>query len=497
MEYGAKNENFTRRSALSFYLWCSGNMFNLVLYNARIFGNEDADTVAVKDGRIVYVGPEAKFASSRAVDLHGMTLTPGFIDSHTHLLNLGLSMNRLDLSRETTRDMALEKTREYAHKSNSKIVVGYGWDETAWGEKDYITDRELDFTEKPIMLYRKDMHMAVLNSSAMKLAGISSEAGVFSEESMREVQWLSKPDDAELAAALKSAGGKAASEGITAVRDIMEYRTMEFLRKLDFPVRVFGALYDREYGRQNLSNECWWGIKAFLDGSIGSRSAAHEGWAQDNLKFTPEALRTHLERFWNAGMPVAMHAIGELATSQAVEALSGQKGSMRNSIEHFELVEPETLEKVGESTILSSQPNFLQWSGKGGLYESTLGKRWYGKDNPFRIILDSGKHLAFGSDTMPIGPNYGIGLAVNTPHARQKITLQEAVNAYTEGSAFLLNRECCMGRIQEGYFADLVIQGEKYVSETKVIGTRKPVATIRGGILTFGTWESIGSNSQV
>ena len=93
------------------------------------------------------------------------------------------------------------------------------------------------------------------------------------------------------------------------------------------------------------------------------------------------------------------------------------------------------------------------------------------------------------------GPNYGIGLAVNTPHARQKITLQEAVNAYTEGSAFLLNRECCMGRIQEGYFADLVIQGEKYVSETKVIGTRKPVATIRGGILTFGTWESIGSNS--
>ena len=68
-------------------------MFNLVLYNARIFGNEDADTVAVKGGRIVYVGPEAKFASSRTVDLHGMTLTPGFIDSHTHLLNLGLPID--------------------------------------------------------------------------------------------------------------------------------------------------------------------------------------------------------------------------------------------------------------------------------------------------------------------------------------------------------------------------------------------------------------------
>ena len=470
-------------------------MFDLVLCNARVLGNEDADTVAVKGGRIVYVGPEVKFASTRAVDLHGLTLMPGFIDSHTHILNLGLSMNRLDLSQETTRENALEKTRKYASKSNAKVVVGYGWDETLWGEKDYITHKELDFTEKPIMLYRKDMHMAVLNTSAMKLSGISREAGVFSEESMRDVQWLSKPDDAEITAALKSAGFRAASEGITTVRDILEYRTMEFLMKIGFPVRVFGALYDREYARQNLTKERWWGIKAFLDGSIGSRSAAHEGWAPDNLKFSSEALRNHLEMFWKAGMPVAMHAIGEMAVNQAVQALADQKGSMRNSIEHFELVEPETLEKVGDSTILSSQPNFLQWSGKGGLYENALGKGWFGRDNPFRVILDSGKHLAFGSDTMPIGANYGIGLAVNSPHHYQKITLQEAVSAYTEGGAFLLGRECCLGRVKEGYFADLVIQGEKYGKDTKGIRLEKPVATMREGILTFGTWDSIGSRS--
>lgn len=465
-------------------------MFDLVLCNARIFGNEDADTIAVNHGRIAYVGRERKLAASLTVDLRGRTIMPGFIDSHTHLLNLGLSMNRLDLSQAGSREEALEKISAYAGKTKSSVIVGYGWDETVWGEKDYITDSELDFTEKPVMLYRKDMHMAVLNTRAMDLAGRRKEGGAFSEESMKEVQWLSKPDGSEVLAALKSAGSRAASEGITTVRDIMEFPTMEALRTMNFPVRVFGALYDREYAGQNLTANHWWGIKAFLDGSIGSRSAAHDGWNRENLKFSDEGLRDHLERFWKAGLPVAMHAIGEIAVSQAVDALSGQRGYMRNSIEHFELVEPEILDRIGDSTVLSSQPNFLQWSNSGGLYENTLGSEWFGRDNPFRTILDEGKNLAFGSDTMPMGPNYGMGLAINSPHSRQKISLHEAAKAYTEGGAFLLNRECCMGRIEAGYLADMVIQDENFESDTGNIGMKKPVATLKEGALTFGSWDS-------
>lgn len=466
-------------------------MFDLVLQNARIFGNADADTVAVHHGRIAHVGREKRIESRNTIDLHGLTVMPGFIDSHTHLQNLGLSMIRLDLSQTSTREDALDRIRDYTQKSKAKVIVGYGWDETAWGERDYLTDKELDFTERPIMLYRKDMHMAVLNSRAMGICGVSKKGGAFSEESLRKIQWLSKPEDSEALEALMLAGNRAASEGITGARDIMEFNTMGALNRMNFPVRVFGALYDREYSGHDLSASSWWGIKTFLDGSIGSRSAAHEGWERENLKFSDEGLKEHLEGFWRTGMPVAMHAIGEVAVSQAVDALSGQKGQMRNSIEHFELVNPDILGKVRGSTVLSSQPNFLQWSGKGGLYENSLGQEWFGKDNPFRIILDAGKNLAFGSDCMPIGPNYGIGLAVNSPHPKQKISLHEAVRAYTEGGAFLLNMECCLGRIEPGYFADMVIQGEGYESGQKHIGEKKPLATIKEGVFTHRTEEFI------
>lgn len=459
-------------------------MFDMVLYNAGILGNDEADTVAVREGKIAYVGKEIRLESPRKLDLQGMILMPGFIDSHTHILNLGLSMNRLDLSSAATREEALEKTREYSGNSKSKVIVGYGWDETAWGEKDYITAKELDFTDRPVMLYRKDMHMAVLNSKAMELTGKALKDGVFSEESMREVQWLSRPDDNEVLEALNRAGSKAASEGITTVRDIMEFRTMEALCKIKYPVNVHGTLYDRDYSGQDLSGNGWWGIKAFLDGSIGSRSAAHEGWDTSNLKFSSEGLKNHLERFWKSGMPVAMHAIGEIAVNQAVEMLQRQLGFMRNSIEHFELADPEMLEKITGSTVLSSQPNFLQWSNSGGLYESTLGATWFGKDNPFRMILDEGKHLAFGSDCMPIGPNYGIGLAVNSPHNWQRISLLEAVRAYTEGGAFLLHREHSLGKIKEGYSADIVVQPQDFGHYLKKITGIKPAATMREGVFT-------------
>ncbi len=460
-------------------------MFDLAIYNAKIWGNDDADTVAVTNGRIAYVGKEKKLDSSRSLDLNGKTLMPGFIDSHTHILNLGLSLKRLDLSQCTTRSGTIEKIREYVNHSKSKIIVGYGWDETVWGERDYLTDKELDFTDRPIMLYRKDMHMAVLNSKAMELCGRKIKGGVFNEESLKEVQWLSKPDDSEVVEALKLAGDKAASEGITTVRDIMEFRTMEVLKTMEFPVRVFGALYDHNYAEQDLTNKGWWGIKIFLDGSIGSRSAAHEGWALENLKFTKEALKNHLEKFWKAGLPVAMHAIGELAVNQAVKALQDQKGFMRNSIEHFELVDPEILQNISDSTVISSQPNFLQWSNSGGLYENSLGSEWFGRDNPFRTILDSGKKLAFGSDTMPIGPNYGIGLAVNSPHSRQRIRLHEAVMAYTEGGAYILHKEECLGKIQLGYLADLVVQEENFCKSTKDVAVMKPLATLKEGTFTY------------
>lgn len=455
---------------------------DLVLKNGRIFGAGDSgDTIGVLEGRIVSIGFGDVRSTKKEIDLEGRTVLPGFIDAHTHIQNLGLSLVRLDLSGTRSREEALEKTEKYAKDSRSGIVVGYGWDETQWGETDYITRAELDSISKPVVLFRKDMHMAVLNSRALSTVGIESQDGAVKEEQVDQIRPLINPDNDELRMALSAAIRHAASEGITTVRDIMGRNVKALLASEAVPIRVFQLMYDREYSGEALNSNLSWGVKMFLDGSIGSRTAAHKGWDERNLKYSTGELKRKLLEFWRQGIPVAMHAIGEVAVEQAVDALSEQKGKMRNSIEHFELVNPDILGRIGDSTIVSSQPNFLQWSRKGGLYEETLGPQWFGLDNPFRKILDSGVNLAFGSDCMPMGPSYGIGLAVNSEHINQKISVEEAVNAYTSGGAYVLHEEYLSGRIDIGFRADFAVFDQNYLDDPAGIGAKKPVMTVSGG----------------
>lgn len=461
-------------------------MIDLVLRNCRIFGaGNSADTIGIKDGRISYLGSGDPRDAKDQVDLEGKTVLPGFIDSHTHLLNLGLSLVRLDLSRAKTREEALGSTARYATDTSSNVVVGYGWDETTWGEKDYISKGELDGIGKPVVLYRKDMHMAVLNSKALEILGIESENGAVKEERMKLMAPLTDPDMGEVRRAINAAAGYALSEGITTVRDIMGIKVRKLLETQSTPLRVFQLMYDSEYSGEPLDTPDSWGVKMFLDGSIGSRTAAHEGWDTRNLKYSGEDLDARLLGLWRQGIPAAMHAIGEIAVEQAVKSLKSQKGTLRNSIEHFELVHQELLEEIGNSTVISSQPNFLQWSIEGGLYENTLGSKWKGKDNPFRKILDAGVHLAFGSDCMPMGPSFGIGLAVNSKHRDQRITLEEALKAYTTGGAYLLHEEQVSGKIAAGYKADFAIFDESYLDDPKGVGSRKPFMTIIGGVTAY------------
>lgn len=463
-------------------------MIDLELRNCRIYGNDESlDTICIKDGRIIDVRKGSTNQSGKWIDLEGRTVLPGYIDSHTHLMNLGLALIRLDLSNTKSRSEAIERTVEHAGASTRKVVIGYGWDETVWGEEEYLSRSELDSADKPVILFRKDMHMAVANSRALSLAGIDSRTGVVREEELRSLDPIVEPGDEEIREAIGAASRKASSEGITTVRDIMGLRTLSTVNNMDLPIRIFHIIYDREYSGQSLNLPLSWGIKMFLDGSVGSESAAHEGWDSANLKFSSEKLQSILSGYWQRGIPVAMHAIGEIAVRQAIESLKQQKGRLRNSIEHFEMLEEDWLQDIGKSTVLSSQPNFLQWSLKGGLYENKLGKMWFGRDNPFREIIDSGLHLAFGSDCMPMGPSYGIGLAVNSPHSRQRITMGEAIDAYTSGGAFLLHEEHVSGSIRTGHRADLAVFEENYLSDPTSIGTRKAEMTLLGGNVMHNT----------
>jgi|GEM_PF-677374 predicted amidohydrolase YtcJ len=465
--------------------------FDTLLYNGRVF-DSDTDTVGIKKGRITFVGNYSNVAvltSKRLIDLEGKTIVPGFIDSHTHMLTLGLSKVRVDLD-GLSRDDALSKIVDYSKTTEEKVVVGYGWDESIWKEKSYLNKDDLDIIDKPVVLFRKDMHMASVNSKALSIVGCeNSKDGIFKEEQLVLLAKLVEPSEDEMVRALNSSQALALKKGVVAVRDMQNIEAFMTLRKMNTSIKFYKVIFDRDYDTRVrfLDNE--WGIKSFLDGSVGAGTVANLGFPNDNLKMDTNQFSSLARRFLSQGLPVAVHALGERATSVAISVFKEYNGKTRNSIEHCELVDEDLLVDIGDNIVISAQPNFLQWSHPRGLYEEKLGAHWLANNNLFRVFINMGKRLAFGSDCMPFGPNFGISEAIASEHPKQKISREEAIRAYTEGGAYLLGKEEVMGKIEIGYYADLAVFMEDYLtSGPEELKTAESLMTIVNGEIKFSTF---------
>jgi predicted amidohydrolase YtcJ len=465
-------------------------VLDLLLENLYDPLNPEHDCLGIEDGIISYLGRGDGVKSKRKIDLSGCTVLPGFVDSHTHMLSLGLRLTGLDLSEAKSREEAIELVKKASRKGSVR-VVGRGWDESAWGEKDYLSRSELDFTDKPVILYRKDGHMAVLNSAALEAVRKGERRdGILREQELELLKPLVSPSKEEAMIAIDVASEKALSEGVTCVRDIVDSETFGIYRSLSLPIKVRLAVYESEFDAQMTKDSRFWGVKLFLDGSIGARTAAVSGWPKENLIFREELLRSICRSYWRRGIPVAAHSIGDLAVKQAVKVISEHRGGLLNSIEHFELAEDEDVKGLGSVTA-SCQPNFLQWSGRGGLYESRLGEYWTSRNNPYRSILDLGRHLAFGSDCMPFGPSFGIYMAVSSPFSSQRISLEEAITSYTFESARLCGINA--GRIALGMSADLSVYPPGVLVKGRWSINSKPIATLVSGKVKYGRLDEAKS----
>lgn len=467
-----------------------------VLTNACILTPDGiADSVSVRNGKIESIGESRGEKNRKVIDMGGRCIIPGFIDSHTHLLRLGLELNGLSLEGMDDRTEVLSRIRDYVNSSPGDIIVGYGWDESLWKNNDFIDSDDLAFTRKPVVLFRRDDHMAVVNEPVLKAlsvpAGEDSRKGILKEEELEPLREFIKPDDKAIRDALQTSIAKAVSLGIVSARDIVDLATEKVYSTMKTEFHVTRALYDYEYDGRFTSSGDRWGIKMFLDGSIGAHTSAHRGGGESNLKISGTELDKHLGRFWKNGLPAAVHAIGDIAVETAVDALSRSPESLTNSIEHFELVEDNVLDSVGKNTFISAQPNFLMWAGKNGLYDRNLGSEWLQKNNPYRKILDRNIKLAFGSDCMPIGPVLGIHYATNSEYSSQRITMNEAIRAYTEGSASLIGLGHRKGKIEPGYDADLVVFDQDFLSKGSELKYSKPMLTMIGGRIVFSRNENI------
>jgi hypothetical protein len=429
---------------------------------------------------------------------------PAFIDAHMHLVSQGLKETgyALDLSATPSLKGALARVEEAVSlREKGSWVRGRGWDEMLWPERRYITKSDLDkiAPHHPVALTRIDGHLLVANSQALKKVSITksidefdAKSGLLREKAVEEFARQTKPPLEEIEAAIVAGCKLAHTLGITALHDfvvpdyIRAYQNLYRRGELSLRIQMHPFV---EYldSLKDLGFQTGFGdgilklgaIKFFTDGSIGARNAAlfepyidAKPATTGKLNYAQKNLNSLIKKTHESGFQVIIHAIGDQAIEAALDAIeyAGVKEDDRARIEHLEMPTKAQIERVKDLGVIASmQPNFVQWSGQGKLYETRLGPERDSLIDPHWAVLNQGITLTFGSDGMPFNPLYGIHAAVNAPHAGQRLSVEEALKAYTWGAAYSGFDERDLGTIEVGKRADLIVLSEDPIAHPKRI----------------------------
>ncbi|HVS02937.1 MAG TPA: amidohydrolase [Thermoanaerobaculia bacterium] len=496
---------------------------DLVLRHGRFYPVSSPGAVegslAVRDGAIRYLGPDSGVApwigpETRVLELGGRAVTPGLIDAHSHLLGLGLALERVDLRGVDSFDEVVRRVvARAAELPAGTWIQGRGWDQNLWPGKAFPAHQPLSeaVAEHPVWVTRIDGHAALVNSLAMRRLGIDAASedppagrllrddggaptGVLVDRAM-EVYGarVPNPTPADVGRALRAAADHAASLGLTAVTDmgvgaeaVAAYRAL-----LDEGMPVRAALFwsgDDPRLEQWLAAGPWRdpsgllslrGVKLYADGALGSRGAALlEPYADDpgNLGLVVTS-GAELERLsllaLQRGFQVGIHAIGDRGNVLAVDAVEAAFGHQprpeaRFRIEHAQIVRRADLERMGRLGILASmQPTHatsdMPW------VPDRLGDHRLDRAYPWRTALDAGARLALGSD-FPVelpSPLLGLYSAVTRqdPDGRPEggwlpdelLTREEALRGFTLDAAYSLFLDDLVGTLETGKRADLVV----------------------------------------
>jgi predicted amidohydrolase YtcJ len=461
------------------------------------------------------VGPETR------VLFNGEALvTPGFMDGHLHLLDGGMQLASLDLRDADSPEAFTRQVKEYVTRLEpGRWVLGGNWDHESWpgtplperGWIDSITPLN------PVFLTRLDGHMAVANTAALRVGRVTratpevpggtivrdrrgEPTGVLKDEAMNLVfPRIPAPNDEQSDSAIARALSYAASKGVTAIATVYggaastaPWAGYEALRRLlkanrlTARVHVYGDLADwrriTDTVRQSDDTNRWlrlMGVKGFVDGSLGSTTALFYRPYEDapqsqGLFVTPEdSLRAWIGAADSAGLQVAVHAIGERANGvllQIFDSVAQAHGprDRRFRVEHAQHLRREDIGRFGQLGVIASmQPYHAIDDGRWA--QKRIGPERIKTTYAFRSLLDQGATLAFGSDwtVAPIEPLLGIYAAVTrrtldgkNPDGwvpGEKITVEEALRAYTAGNAYGVFAEERRGRLAPGYLADLVL----------------------------------------
>ena len=509
---------------------------NAVFFNGNIYTldprKKKAHAIAIEDGKIVQVGSDAEVKrnasrGSDRTDLKRKTVVPGFIDCHTHFIQMGVDFMNVDLSRTSSLDEALVLIREAAKRiPEGEWVIATGWKESGWKNGRFITKADLDACcpDHPAVAHRVCGHLSSVNSRAISDLCIDAKTpdaecdssgkltGILRENAASIPRAATVPDKEMKLMGLALATKKAHSLGVTSVTDngsiegtaddFDVYMTAKRNGKLG--IRVwFNTPSDNIDQMRALSistglGDDWLklgGLKVFCDGAIGARTAALSKPYDDDPHNTGTLVheRSELDEIVfkanEKDIQLAIHAIGDVGIDTAISALSSAlkkhpRRDHRHRIEHLELPSHAHLKKMRELGIIASmQANFV--GGEWG-YLSRIGPQRASRNDPFREVLDAHVRLVFGSDCMPFSPIYGIQSAVNAPHPAQRISGTEAFAAYTRDAAYASFEEKIKGTLSERKLGDLVVLSADPFLSPESIDSLKVMMTVIGGKVVYG-----------
>jgi predicted amidohydrolase YtcJ len=472
------------------------------------------------DGRHVErVGAGPPPEADRVVDLPGTTILPGFVDAHVHLSWTGMAAEQLDLSRATSREELLAIVREHARATQGP-AIGYGFDESGWGDAALPTLEALDgLSEEPVILVRTDSYLSLANQRALEASGALEHegaerdgdgrlTGVLRGAASTQVQrwYLDQIPDGAIQDAQLRAASLAAARGITCVQEMAipmtrGRRDVEVLlgHLEDLPVDCVLYIADTDLPYVIERSFPRAGGDLTLDGSLGARTAAlvhpYEGPdGTGELAFEDDELVEFLHQAHLAMLQVGLHAIGDAAIDQALRAWERVYGALdsrgkrhfrarRHRLEHFEMSSLAQVERAAALGLaISIQPSFdTLWGHKDGMYEQRLGRERAWGMNAFATMLARGLELGAGSDSpvTPLDPMETVWALENHHDPTQRLGREAAVRLHTLGAARIGHLEK-KGRLEPGSAADFAAYEVDPLSVPDVRGLR-PVLTVSRG----------------
>jgi hypothetical protein len=504
---------------------------------------ERVSAVAIRDGLVVAVGTDASILKLRGsetdvVDLHGVFVMPGFNDAHVHLASAGWTKLTIDLTgAKSLAEMQRRISVAARWAPAGAWLRGRGWDHTLWPSKQLPTRQDLDAVtgDHPAVFTRVDGHIAVANSKALELAGISgvtqappggkidkdpnhTPTGIVRETAVDLVySKIPPPSHAERRRALDLAIQDAIAHGITSVQDystwddFLVYEEMERKGRLSIRISEWLTFLDplpvliKQRGHHPAKDPMLHTgmLKGFMDGSLGSRTAALNAPYSDDPGNSgiPQFDQTTLNKMTieraRAGFQIGFHAIGDRAISMALNAFTAAEAAVPESIgyrfrvEHDQVIDPRDFSRYKWLGVIASmQPNHLltdmNWA------EDRIGPKRAMTSYVWKTFFDQGTVLAFGTDypVEPITPFRGIYCAVTrkneagtkTYYPEQALSINEALYAYAQASAYAEFAETKKGKLAPGYYADLVVLDRDLtkVPPQEILST-KVLRTVVGG----------------